>query len=70
MLPLAPLRAALRSRTELIAENLLLRHQVAVLTCPTRRRPRLRTRDKLLWVLARRCWRGWRQHLMCFTQIG
>jgi hypothetical protein len=62
MLLLAPLRAALRSRTALIAENLLLRHQVAVLTRSTRRRPRLRTRDKLLWVLARRGWRGWRRH--------
>jgi hypothetical protein len=33
-LVLAVLRAALRSRAELIAENLLLRHQLAVLTRP------------------------------------
>jgi putative transposase len=64
MLLLASLRVALRSRTELVAGNLLLRHQPAVLTHPSRRRPRLRTRDKLLWVLARRCWRGWRRHLV------
>jgi transposase InsO family protein len=40
MLLLAPLCAALRSRTESIAEHLLLRHQVTVLTRPPRRRPR------------------------------
>jgi transposase InsO family protein len=61
---LAVLRAALRDRSALLAENLLLRHQLAVLTRPTRRRPRLRTRDKLLWVLARRLRRDWRQHLV------
>jgi putative transposase len=60
----AVLRAALRSQTELVAENLLLRHQLAVLTRPTRRRPRLRTRDRLLWVLARLVRPEWRQHLV------
>jgi hypothetical protein len=35
---LAVLRAALRDRGELPTENLLLRHQLAVLTRPTRRR--------------------------------
>jgi hypothetical protein len=42
LLLLALLRAAVCARTELVAENLLLRHQLAVLTRPTRRRPRLR----------------------------
>ena len=51
---LAVVRAALRDRSDLLTENLLLRHQLAVLTHPTRRRPRLRTRDQLLWALARR----------------
>ncbi len=39
-------------------ENLALRHQLAVLqrTAP---RPRLRTADRLLWVLLSRLWRGW-----------
>jgi hypothetical protein len=50
---LASLRGAGRDRSDLIAENLLLRHQLAVLTRPTRRKPRLRLRDRLLWVLAR-----------------
>jgi transposase InsO family protein len=61
---LAVLRAALRDRDDLLTENLLLRHQLAVLTRPTRRRPLLRTRDKLLWVLARRLRRDWRRHLV------
>jgi hypothetical protein len=45
-----------RPRHDLVLENLLLRHQLAELTRPTRTRPcaRLRTRDKLLWVLVRR----------------
>src|SRR2546426_8371888 len=63
-LVLAVLRAALRSRAELIAENLLLRHQLAVLTRPTRKRPTVRSGDKLLWVLARRLCRDWRCHLV------
>jgi hypothetical protein len=51
---LAAVAAVLRSHRDLVSENLLLRHQLAVLTRPTRRRPRPARRDKLLWVLARR----------------
>ncbi len=58
------LRAALRSRVDLVAENLLLRHQLAVLTRPGRRRPPLRVRDKLVWILGRRLCRAWRRHLV------
>jgi putative transposase len=54
------LRAALHSRGDLIVENLLLRHQLAVLTRSQRKRPPLRTRDKLLWLVARRWWANWR----------
>jgi transposase InsO family protein len=52
-----------------VLENLLLRHQLAVLTRPTRARPqaRLRTWDKLLWALARRFCAGWREHLAIVT---
>src|SRR6266542_1223791 len=57
-------RAALRSRRELVAENLLLRQQLAVLTSPTRKRARLRVHDKLFWVLARRLLDEWRRHLV------
>ena len=61
--------AWLRPRQDLVAENLLLRHQLAVLTRPTRTRPRarLRTWDKLLWVLARRRCASWREHLAIVT---
>jgi transposase InsO family protein len=61
---LAALRGAVRDRSDLVAENLLLRHQLAVLTRPTRRRPRLRSRDKLLWVLVHWLRRDWRRHLV------
>jgi transposase InsO family protein len=58
------LGAALRSRRDLVLENLLLRHQLATLARPTRKRPPLRRRDKLLWVLARRLCPDWRRHLV------
>jgi hypothetical protein len=41
------LRAALRRRSEVVAEKLLLRHQLLILTHPTRKRPRLHAHDKL-----------------------
>ena len=57
--------AWVRPRQDLVLENLLLRHQLAVLSRPTRTRPRhrLHTWDKLLWVLARRLCDRWREHL-------
>jgi hypothetical protein len=63
--------AAAHSHQDLVLENLLLRHQLVVLTRPTRRRhrphARLRLWDKLLWILARRCCAGWREHLSFVT---
>jgi hypothetical protein len=53
LLLIASLRAARRNRTDLIAENVLQRQQLIAVTRPTRQRPRLPRRDKLLWVLAR-----------------
>ena len=64
LLLVAFVRRSVASRADLAAENLLLRQQLAVLTRPTRKRPRLRRRDKLFWVLARRLGRPWRQHLI------
>jgi putative transposase len=58
--------AALRSHRDLVLEHLLLRHQLAVAARP-RRRPRLRTWDKLLWLLGRRLCPGWRGHLVLLT---
>ena len=57
-------RTALRSQSGLVTENLLLRQQLAVLTRPTRRRPRLRTRDRLFWALALHLRRDWHRHLV------
>ena len=49
---LATLASALRSHERLLVENLLLRQQLQVaLRC--QRRPRLRTRDKLFWLVVR-----------------
>jgi putative transposase len=47
-----------RTQRSLVFENLALRHQLAVLqrTAP---RPRLRTSDRLFWVLLSRLWSGW-----------
>jgi transposase InsO family protein len=58
------LPAVLRSHADLVAENLLLRHQLAVLTRPGRKRPPLRVPDKLLWIVARRLCPGWRRDLV------
>jgi putative transposase len=60
MIPLilTGLLRVLRTRRALVLENLALRHQLAVLqrTAPC---PRLRTADRLLWVLLSRLWSGW-----------
>jgi hypothetical protein len=63
------LLAWVRPRQDRVLENLLLRHQLAVLTRPTRTRPRARlhTWDKLLRVLAHRWCAGWREHLSFVT---
>jgi putative transposase len=56
--------SAVRYREALVAENLLLRPQLTVLTRPTRKRPRLRARDKLFWVVVRALRRDWRRQLV------
>src|SRR5207253_6406465 len=47
-------------------ENLALRHQLAVYrrTAP---QPKLRTTDRLFWVLLARVWAGWRRPLVIVT---
>jgi len=67
LLLMALLRATVCDRGDLVAENLLLRQQLAILTRPTRRRPRLRARDKLFWLLARLARRDRRRHLLVVT---
>ena len=55
-------RSALRSRHDLVLENLALRQQLAVLT---RQRVRTRSRpaDRLFWSWLSRYWPGWRSTL-------
>jgi len=57
------LRALLRDRAELAAENLALRQQLAVLEQGSKR-PRLRTRDRIFWTWIARLWSNWRSVLV------
>ena len=55
------IRALLRDRTELAAENLALRQQLAVLERQVKR-PQLKRRDRIFWVwLSKLCGRGERR---------
>jgi putative transposase len=64
---LATLRSALRSRLDLEAEILALRHQLAVLQRGAPRRPRLCQIDRLLWVALLRLWPNWRRAIQIVT---
>jgi putative transposase len=64
LLLVALVRSAIGDRAEVAVQNLVLRQQLAVLTRPTRKQPRLRCCDKVFWVLVRRLWRHWAQHLV------
>ena len=55
---LTGLLRGVRTQRSLVFENLALRHQLAVLR-RTASRPRLRTSDRLFWVLLSRLWSGW-----------
>ena len=60
---LTTLGRVFRSRKRFILENLLLRQQLQVaLRC--QRRPRLRGRDKLFWLLVHHLFGNWRRHLL------
>ena len=52
------IRVLLANRSALIAENLALRQQLAVLS-RSAKRPRLRQRDRIFWVWISRLWKGW-----------
>jgi transposase InsO family protein len=60
----ALLRTAVRDRGDLVAENVLLRQQLAVLMRPTRKRPPSRARDRLFWLVVGLFRRDWRRHLV------
>ena len=60
---LVSLSRCFQSRRDLVLENLALRQQLAVLAAK-HPRPRLAARDRLFWVILRRCWTGWRKALL------
>jgi len=51
------------SRAALAAENVALRHQLAVLQRSVKR-PKLRNRDRIFWSWLSRLWSGWRSALL------
>jgi transposase InsO family protein len=58
------LRSFVRRDTALLLENLVLRHQLQVVL-RSNPRPRLRNRDRILWVWIRRfCPGSWQRHLV------
>src|SRR5438309_10505669 len=60
---LASLASIFRSRASLGLENLALRHQIGVLHRSARKRPKLNSGDRLLWICLSRLWRDWRSAL-------
>ena len=57
------LRSLLRTQTELTAENLALRQQLAILEHNSKR-PRLRKPDRIFWAWLSRLWPNWRSALL------
>jgi hypothetical protein len=52
-------RSLFETRSDLFLENLALRQQLVV-TKNSIKRPRLRFRDRLFWILVSMAWAGWR----------
>ena len=52
--------SALKSQRDLTFENVALRHQLMVLQRQSGR-PRLKDRDRLVWICLRRLWPEWRK---------
>jgi putative transposase len=59
----AALSSIFRSRAGLELENLALRHQIAILQRSARKRPKLNSWDRWLWVWFSRIWSDWRSAL-------
>ncbi|MCX5914306.1 MAG: hypothetical protein NTV04_20530 [Deltaproteobacteria bacterium] len=55
------LRSAMRSRHDLVVENLALGHRLVTLAA--RRHPGIRPADRVFWILLRRFWSGWGESL-------
>ncbi len=56
------IRALFTTHTALAAENLVLRQQLIVLRRSVKR-PQLRNRDRLFWIVVCRLWKHWRSSL-------
>ena len=56
-------RAVLAGRAALMAENLALRHQLAVLQRSVKR-AKFRKRDRIFWVWLSCLWSAWRSSLL------
>jgi hypothetical protein len=59
----ATLSSIFHSRAALGLENLALRNQIGILQRSARKRPKLTSVDRLLWVWLSRLWRSWRSAL-------
>ena len=57
------LRAILRSRSDIVLENIALRQQVEALR-RRRPRPQLDDTDRVFWLAMRSAWRGWAARLI------
>jgi hypothetical protein len=57
------IRSLIAPRTSLVAENLALRQQLAVLNRKIHR-PQLRRRDRFFWVILSQLWKNWREVLI------
>lgn len=51
-----------RNQSTIIAENIALKHQISVLKRAIKR-PKIRKRDRIFWVLFSKLWNGWRNSL-------
>ena len=60
---LSMLRVLFRSQLSIRAENIALRHQLAVYQ-RTVKRPIIRREDRILWSWLSRCWASWRDVLV------
>lgn len=63
LVALSTLSGSVRSRKELLLENLALRQQLAVLA-QRHPKPRFAAPDRLFWVMLRQFWSGWTQSLL------
>ena len=63
LLLLRAITVACRGHHDVVLENLALRHQLRTLQRRVKR-PHLRIRDRMFWVLLATAWRRWRSALV------